>query len=250
MSFDKTKFMIFKKPCDKTCDKISSIKLNDDIEIERVVSFKYLGVILDPHMSFNLHYDHVVKKVASNLKFMYGIRRNLNDHVMRIMLNAYVHSAIDYALEIWAVQPQQKLKSLQNKIDRFLIGYFYPIIVRKSKKKGRIKLNNIDANVIRAKCKFLTVSERRDFVTLKGAYKDYKRNKLSLSQRTITNCKPLIASHNVKAEIYKKSIDHRTKILWNDLPRSLNISEMNFTTFKEEIMEIIVQKRTEEFLYY
>ena len=36
---------------------------------------------------------------------------------MKIMINAYVHSAIDFGLDIWAVQSKLQLYQLQDIID-------------------------------------------------------------------------------------------------------------------------------------
>jgi hypothetical protein len=47
------------------------------------------------------------------------------------MINAYVHSYTDYCIDIWSVQNEIRLNLIQNKIDRFLINYFFPTILKK-----------------------------------------------------------------------------------------------------------------------
>jgi hypothetical protein len=68
--------------------------------IERVYEFKYLGLLLDPHLNFNLHFDSVLSKVSSRLL---GIKRHLSCQAMCSMINAYVHSYTDYCIDIWSV---------------------------------------------------------------------------------------------------------------------------------------------------
>jgi hypothetical protein len=55
---------------------------------------------------------------------------------MKIMLNAHIHSVIDYEywLDIWAVQPEAELQQIQRRIDRFLLEFNCPSQYKKRKK--------------------------------------------------------------------------------------------------------------------
>ncbi len=52
---------------------------------------------------------------------------------MKLMISAHVHSVIEYGIELWAVQTDYKLNMLQAKINRFLLQFQYPNIVKRSK---------------------------------------------------------------------------------------------------------------------
>jgi hypothetical protein len=137
MNFDKTKYMIFHKEKDRTLQPAENFRVECEGQIiKRVFEFKYLGLIFDPHMNFCLHYDSVLNKVVSRLKYLRGIKRFLSAHVMKIMLNSYVHSVTDYAIEIWAVQSQSQLNEIQKRIDRFLLEFHYPKLVRYKRRSG------------------------------------------------------------------------------------------------------------------
>jgi hypothetical protein len=127
INYEKTNFMIFHKekdihlssvPCEK-------IYIRNEI-IDRVYIFKYLGLWFDPHLNFNVHFKTVTSKVVSRIKYLWGVKRYLTPQVMKIMVNSYVHSVIDYGLEIWAVQVDSELQQLQNRVDRFLVEFFCP----------------------------------------------------------------------------------------------------------------------------
>jgi hypothetical protein len=76
MNFEKTKFMVFHKEKDRTLSPSYVYSLECDGQvIDRVYGFKYLGLILDPHMTFHLHYESVLKKVISRLKYLRGVKR-------------------------------------------------------------------------------------------------------------------------------------------------------------------------------
>lgn len=74
----------------------------------------------------------VCEKVASKLKYLRGFKRYINEHVLKVVINAYVHSVIDYGIEIWAVQSDAMLIDLQRKIDRFIIEFFIAKSPRKN----------------------------------------------------------------------------------------------------------------------
>ena len=68
----KTKEMIFDFRVNKTT--INSISLND-LEIERVSSFKLLGIWLDDNLKWNSNTDYIVKKARKRLYFLKVLKR-------------------------------------------------------------------------------------------------------------------------------------------------------------------------------
>jgi hypothetical protein len=63
----------------------------------------------DAHLNFTFHYNSGLKKVVGRIKYLIGIKRYSTPQVMKTMLNAYIHSVIDYGLDIWAAQPEAEL---------------------------------------------------------------------------------------------------------------------------------------------
>jgi hypothetical protein len=229
INFEKTKYMIFHKERDRSSTSACHEKIFIRNEsLDRVFSFKYLGLWFDPHLHFSCHYNSVLKKVVSRIKYLRGIKRYLTSQVMKTMINAYIHSVIDYGIDIWAVQPEAESQQIQRRIDRFLLEFYFP-----SHYKKRIKVNfsgHFSIYSVLDKFNFLTVSERRNFVTLKVAYNDYINKKLVFSDRdcrTLTLLK--VASHS--SETFKKSIDYRTCKLWNSMPRDWELNSLSYTKF-------------------
>jgi ribonuclease P/MRP protein subunit RPP40 len=62
VNFDETKLMIFHKEKDSTVGAVRDCVVLGQT-IERVFEFKYLGLLLDPHLNFNKHFDYVMSKV-------------------------------------------------------------------------------------------------------------------------------------------------------------------------------------------
>jgi len=123
--FHKSKDLTVKKEV-----KIDFIEIGDKV-IERVYEFKYLGLTIDPCMTFSLHYKTVLKKISQRLSYLRGFKRFFNEKILRIMVNAHIYSVIDYGIDTWAVQTDNTLDDLQRKIDKLLYEFEYPSAFRK-----------------------------------------------------------------------------------------------------------------------
>jgi hypothetical protein len=85
VNFDKTKFMIFHKEKDSTVGNVRECVVMGPT-IERVFEVKYLGLLLDPHLNFNRHFDYVISKVSSRIKYIVGVKGHLSVQAMCSML--------------------------------------------------------------------------------------------------------------------------------------------------------------------
>lgn len=233
INYDKTKLMYFHKNKDFTIRKesVNSIQVRN-YEIERVFNFKYLGVTLDPCLIFNLHYESVVKKLTNKIRYLRGFKRYFNPQIFKVMVNCHLYSVIDYAIDIWAVQTDIKLDYLQCKIDRFLLEYEYPNYHK------RVKCKDAEICNLRNKYDFLTVKQRRDYITLKNMYTYVKKDQVSTSQRTSGRSAKLAILPSFKSECFKKSLSYRSKILWNSLPKDIDV-EKGRVNFMEKVKKYL-----------
>jgi hypothetical protein len=185
--------------------------------------------------------------VVGKIKYLSGIKRFLTPQVMKIMLNAYIHSVIDYGLDIWAVQPEAELQQIQRRIDRFLVEFYCPSQYKKRKKITVIGQDSI--YTLLDKCNFLTVTERRNYISLKVAFKDYINNKLDFSD---SECRtfPLLKVASHASESFKKSISYRTSKLWNSSPRDWELKTLSYPKFKELIVSVFKRQRENDYIYY
>lgn len=245
VNFDKTKYMILCKNRDPTLEKVKQFRVKEH-DIERVFSFKYLGIIIDPALNFNLHLDLVLSKISSRVKFILGVKRYLNVQAMKAMVNAHLHSVTDYCVDIWAVQGTNKLDLIQSKIDKFI--YCYPSLAKRrpSCNLSFTKIRDSDDMMkLRNECNFLTLSERLEYVTLKNAFKRYLLCKLSFTPRsasldfTMPKLPPIVH----KTESLKRSILFRTYKLWNALPTDWVLKELTYPSFCHKVKALIISRR-------
>lgn len=67
LNIDKTKYMVINNG--KNSDLNNACVIIDGKEIERVMEFKYLGVIIDNHLKMKSHVDYISKKIAKKNRF-------------------------------------------------------------------------------------------------------------------------------------------------------------------------------------
>lgn len=116
LNIDKTAYMI-----------ISDGVVPDDIAINIrgttlscVHSTKFLGVIIDDKLTFNLHIEAVCKKVSRTIGMIYRIANCVPPHVLRNLYFTLVHSLIVYGITSWGSSAQSHLERLFSLQRRFI----------------------------------------------------------------------------------------------------------------------------------
>ena len=100
LNHSKTKVMLM-----GTHQKLSSVQsftvsVNDK-DLERVYKFKYLGVILDPCLTWNDHIEHIGNKISSRLGMLRRARKVIPKEACITLFNAMVLPLFDYCCVVW-----------------------------------------------------------------------------------------------------------------------------------------------------
>ena len=113
---DKTKYTFFHKACEKDNIplKLPSLFIND-MEIKRITSVKYLGVLIDEHLIWEEHITVVENKVSKNLGLLHRARRVLDSTALKNLYFSFIHSYLNYGNIVWARTSTTKLKKLASK---------------------------------------------------------------------------------------------------------------------------------------
>ena len=78
--------------------------------IERKSSIKFLGVMLDEHISWIDHVRTVENKIAKNIGLFYRVSQFLNEDSLKTVYFLYIHSYLNYANIAWESAYATKLK--------------------------------------------------------------------------------------------------------------------------------------------
>jgi len=73
---------------------------------------KFLGVLIDPKLSFKQHILHITKKVSSSLYFLRGAKHILNQKALKFLYYALFHSHLIYACQLWSCSFESLLKPI------------------------------------------------------------------------------------------------------------------------------------------
>jgi len=104
----KTKYMVFNSRRGSETE----IKLGN-VPIERVVSIKYLGVIIDQSLKFSENSANIVKKMSSKVGFITRNKRKFDRETRLILYKSIVAPQIDYCSSILMLANQSEIYELQ-----------------------------------------------------------------------------------------------------------------------------------------
>ena len=118
----KTKMMIFHSKQNKlSINEIPIMKIND-MPIERVTEFKFLGVLIDSNLSWSPHCNYIANKLSricgvACIKVKTLCRPT---HNLTMIYNSLFLSHISYGITYWGFNICTRISKLQKKVIRFL----------------------------------------------------------------------------------------------------------------------------------
>ena len=209
-------------------------------KIERKSSVKFLGVILDEHLTWNQHINHVCNKLRSLFHVFYSIRRYLSKDNIKTLYYTLVYTRIKYGLAVYGhagVTKLNKIQFLQNQLLKVL-----------SSKKFRFSTDKLHNEFEILKIQDLLNQEILTFMfkyfanCLPPVFNNY--------YETLANTHGLNTRHGGNI----RKVNHRTKIgalsikihgpeLWNKLDNNLK-SIQNVKGFKLMYKKSIIPYRS------
>lgn len=269
ISFSKTKFMIFRKSGVPRMD-LTNITVNNNV-IEKVSSFKYLGLYLDEYLNYKCHFDQVYRRISVNAGLICKIRRNITPYVLMLLINAYINSIIDYSLIVWGATRQNDFDRLQRVTRNILANYYYPNTNKykhkrfwseltpgeatKARKECYKAFKSIDFSLLLEKHNLSTVAERFSFFSVWFIYKVRKYGcKIStlceIFSPQINNCSMVTRNTNLcsvknhNTSIYQNSFSYSACKLWNSLPREFCDIDDKSLNFRKSVNQWLIDKRS------
>lgn len=127
LNLSKTKFMLFHSPRLRI-PRHADLIVNST-KIDKVYSFKYLGLTFDP----NLHWHEHIFKLQREISVFCGVLRKISQYMPRkerlTMYYAFVQSKLQYLVSIWGAASKTSLRSLQSTQNRCLkVVYNRPLL--------------------------------------------------------------------------------------------------------------------------
>ena len=124
----KTKFILFTNSNDARASNVSiSLNFNNDTEAQdqnlistlvrvttesEIPAIKFLGIFIDPLLSFKYHINTIVSKVSKSLYFLRATKNVLTPAALKSVYYALVHSHFIYGIQIWSSTTASNLNGL------------------------------------------------------------------------------------------------------------------------------------------
>ncbi len=196
------------------------LRMNNEV-VERVNTFKYLGVYLDTHLTFDFHIDKVYKKTCSKVGLLKKVRYLVDRPTASTLYKSLVLPHLDYCDVVYVTAKQEslnKLQLIQNVACRtILLADKYSNVENMHKELG---LNYLDD---RRKFHFGNLCHKNVFPDgLRSGLLDFfKRREVQNVRASRRVGKNDVVVPNCKSQISRKSISYRGPKFWNDLPNNI-----------------------------
>ena len=114
LNISKSKYMIFHHSRRKIEQNTLNLKLHN-IDIERVTSFKFLGIVFDENLTWKYHISMITKSISRSVGILCKLKHYVPIYVLKILYNSLIVAHINYGLLVWGYNNKQ-IVLLQKKL--------------------------------------------------------------------------------------------------------------------------------------
>ena len=88
--------------------------LINDVSLERCTFTKHLGVNIDENLTWNVHLNHVCKKVSKYVPVLFRIRNSLSRISLKMLYNCIIYPLFIYCNVVWGSAYKTYLRSIDS----------------------------------------------------------------------------------------------------------------------------------------
>jgi hypothetical protein len=118
LNIKKTKFIMFHNKNKDITHLIPNIMINN-IEVERVKTFNFLGIDIDEYLSWNSHVDKICTKVSKTVGILCKLEHVLPVYILKTLYNSLILPHLTYGVLLWG-RGNTRLFTLQKKAVRII----------------------------------------------------------------------------------------------------------------------------------
>ena len=208
----------------------------DDVKIDYVNEFNYLGLILDKHLNWKSHTNMISKKVSKTIGIMSKFKKIIPKFSMYNIYNALVLSYLNYGLIVWG-HKSEKLFKLQKKAIR---------IVNCEKYNAHTSPLFRNDNILKLRDMCALHDLKFCFKYVHGLLPEYFLNKISMdvvSHAYATRQTGQLKVPAVRHEFARNAIKYRFPVMFNNMPPNIKdkIYTHSFQGFKLYIKKYFTQ---------
>ena len=219
MNVKKTKYVIFGLKSN-TRKVVNHLLFINDNKLERVTSYKYLGLTLDMNLNYNKHLENCLKLVAHKAFLLNKIRMYIDVYTAITIYKTMILPILEYGDIIYDGANQKLLHDLQTFQNRIL-----RTCVHRNRYTPIILLHQL--------CNLNKLKDRRKMHLDLYMFKQKGNVKIVNSRKVRTRAHDAILYTTIKPnnEKYKRNIFYKGALSWNNLPVVERNME-NYISFK------------------
>jgi hypothetical protein len=111
INLEKTTYIIIKNQQNSFQMPPNLIKINN-VTLKGTDEIKFLGVIIDKHLSFKSHISYIEKNIRPYIGLLYRYSLILPRPILKLIYDAYINSKINYCVEVYGTASKTALKNL------------------------------------------------------------------------------------------------------------------------------------------
>ena len=206
MNVKKTKYVIF--GLRSQTKKLSHHELYiRDQKLQRVATYKYLGMILDMNLTFSNHLQQIQNVISQKCLLLSKIRKYINIHTSIILYKSMILPIMEYGDVIYGGAKGKQIQQLQKIQNRILRICIYTNVY-------------IEKEQLYILCKTSKIEVRREVHLNLFMYKQQGNVDIINKRKVNTRAHDalLFTTHKPQNEKYKQNVYYRGAISWNNLP--------------------------------
>ena len=128
LNIKKSNYVLFSGPRTTNTDLNIQPLLINSVELKRVSNVKFLGVILDEHLTWHDHILMIKNKVSKVVGIINSLKWKLPTGILRNLYNSFILPYLTYCTTVWAGVSSNRLKPiflLQKRLVRIIAGVHY-----------------------------------------------------------------------------------------------------------------------------
>lgn len=235
LNLSKTKFMLFHSP--RFESPLHPDLVVNSIKIDKVDTFKYLGLTFDAKLKWNEHISILQRELSATCGIIWKVSKYLPAKELSTVYYAFVHSKLQYLVSIWGSAAKSALRPLQSTQNRCLkILYKRPLLFSTERLYKEAPNAILPISALREK---QCLVQMHNMLTNPVAV--HNQDLQRTTHRYPLRSQPVLLINRTRTVNCKKSFAYYGKSRYNALPVQIK-SEQNMQTFKRKITSFIRNK--------
>ena len=241
LNVDKTSFIIFRSKRNNINNLPDTIS-HENIKIKRETKIKYLGLILEEHLSWNQHVNEICNKLKCFFPLFYNIRQYLEKENIRNIYYTMIYSRIKYGSIITGQTTNENLNKIQTLQNKLLKVLYY--------KSYRYSTNNLHNELSILKYNDLINQEILSFVykyvhsELPSVFSGYFSHRHELVEMIEEQRKRRFILPRYKTDMGKSTIQYVGSKIFNEKAPLLKLN-ISINTFRKHINKMYMTYPTD-----